>query len=349
MNCRKFSALSVLLIVLISTFASGQEDNRLIGRVTFKDVKVTALAMDTESKHIVIGYNEGSLSIFEPKPGRIINIQSFPAHNRNVSGAAFSSDNKLVASVGIDGTLKIWDTNVIAKFQTDCENRKEGAPMPPNPSPKKVINAQSGSLTGVSFAPSGKQVATSGSDGSVKIWNVDTGKLVSTIAAHKGAANTVAYSPDGTMIASGGVDKFARVWKTTATGKPLYSLGGHDGPVNAIDFSAESKQLATGSGAPKKGGQVRIYDLETGKEAYSLSPIDDTVTTVSFHPKLPRLATGGKDKKVRVWDLKTQKILYVDGHARDLVRIQFAGDGGRLGTVCPDEAKYWQGSPQLRP
>ncbi len=348
MNCRSILLIAIASIALLAGSMRAQEDNRLLGRVTFKDVKVTALAMHSESRHIVIGYNDGSLNIFEPKPGRVLTIESFPAHNRNVSAAAFSNDNKWVATAGIDGVVKIWETAVIAKWQDDCESRKEGAPLPPFPVAKKVFGAQSGIVNGVAFSPDGKRLATCGADGSIKMWNTDTAKLFFSIAAHRGSCNAFAFSPDGKLMASGGADKTARIWKAAAGSKPVHALAGHDGPVNAVDFSPDSKLLATGSGSPKKGGQVRVFDVETGKESYSLSPIDDTVTTLSFHPKFPRLATGGKDKKVRVWDLNTQKIMYVDGHAKELIRVVFTGDGNRLGTICQDEAKYWRGTPKVK-
>lgn len=344
----KIPLLTMASFVVAVASACAQDDNRLLGRVTFRDEKVTALAMHSDSKHIVVGYSNGTINIFEPKPGRTISIESIPAHNKNVSAAAFSADNKWVATAGTDGLVKLWETYVIAKFQEDCENRKEGAVKPPIPGPKKVFGAQSGMVTGVAFSPNGKQIATSGSDGSIKVWNTETTKLAFTIAAHKGPVNAVVFSPDGTKIASAGADKIARVWKAAASSKAIHALTGHDGPVTSVDFSADSKLLATGSGAPKKGGQARVYDMETGKLSYSLEPLDDTVTTVSFHPKLPRLATGGKDKKIRVWNLETQKILYADGHANELIRVVFTGDGGRLGTICADEVKYWNGSPNRK-
>jgi WD40 repeat protein len=345
MHPLRFVFSSCLLLALGAATAAGQE-NRFMGRITFKDLKTSTIAMDADSKYVVFGFSNGSLAIVEPKPRKVVQIGFFAAHNGRTTIAEFSHDKKWVASGGSDGTVKLWDTAAIARWQDEFENRKEGAPRPPDPFPKKMFTAQPGGVNGLAFSPDAKRLATCGPDGSVKVWNVDTAKLVFSLAAHKGPALAVAYSPDGTQIASGGADKIARLWKAAASSKAVHVLAGHDGPVNSVAFSSDGKQLATASGAPKKGGQVRVFDVATGKEDYNLGPQDEIVTTVCFHPKLPRLAVGGRDKKIRVFDTEAKKPLYSDEHVADLIRVQFAGDGGRLGSVCPEEAKYWLGSPK---
>jgi WD40 repeat protein len=341
--------LSTALLLSIVALCRAQDDNRMLGQVTLRDVKVAALAMHSESKHIVVGYTNGSMSIFEPKPKRVIKIESFPAHNR-VTFAAIGADNKWVATGGADGTVKLWETYVIGKWQEDCENLKDGVPKPPNPSAKKMFTAHMGaSVNGIAFSPDGKRLATCGSDGSLKFWNIETGtpRLVYSITAHKGAAHAVAISPDGELIATAGADKTAKLWKPVAGKPPVHTLSGHEGPVLAVAFSANGKQVASASGAPKKGGSVRVWDVETGKEDFNLGKLDDIVTTLSFHPKLPRLALGGADKKVRVWNTETKKQLYTEDHVSPIVRVQFTGDGVRLGTACPEEVKYWKASPKI--
>jgi WD40 repeat protein len=346
MNPLRTAAFSCLAVSLAAAGATGQE-NRFQGNLTFKDVKTSAIAVDADSKYIVFGFSNGAMAITQPKPRTVVQIGFFPAQNGRTSFLEFSPDKKLVASGGADGAVKFWDTFAIAKWQDEYANRKEGAPRPPDPFPKKMFMAQPGGVNGLAFSPDGKRLATCGPDGSVKVWNIDTAKLVFSLAAHKGPALAVAYSPDGTQIASGGADRIARLWKAAASSKAVHVLAGHDGPVNSVSFSSDGKQLATASGAPKKGGQVRIFDVATGKEDYNLGMLDDVATTVCFHPKLTRLAVGGRDKKIRVFDTESKKPLYHDEHSGELLRVQFSGDGGRLGSVCPEEAKYWIGSPKL--
>ena len=310
---------------------------------------MTALALDSDSKYVVGGFSNGCLMICEPKPKKVIQIEFVPAHSKSrTTFATFSADQKWLASGGADGNVKLWDVYSIARFQDDCENRKEGAAKPLYPQAKKTFLAQTGGVNCIAFSPDGKKIATCGKDGSVKVWNAETTKLLFSIAAHKGAAHFVMFSPDGELIASAGDDKSAKIWKAAAGTKPLHTLGNHQGPVLSVAFNLDGKKLATSSGVPKKSGQIVVWDVESGKEEYQLGDIlGDAINTVTFHPKLARLASGGKDKKIRVWNTGTMKQIYSDEHAGELILVQFSGTGAKLGSICPEELKYWIGSPKV--
>jgi WD40 repeat protein len=347
------SILSLMAVIslqlLIATVAGAQNEQRFVGRLTFKDVKVTALAMTTDSKHILWGFSSGSLSTLAPKPGKIVTIEGFPGHSKAVTCANYSPDNRLLATGGGDGTVKIWETYVIAKFQEECQNRTDGAAKPPYPQAKKSFTANTAAVTALAYSPDGKRIATCSPDGRVKVWHADTTKLVFTIAAHKGSANAVAYSPDGELIATAGADKTAKLWRASSVSKqPVFTLSGHDGPVTSVAFSTDGKYLAAGSGVPKKSGEVVVWDVEGGKQEFKITDfIDDVITTVCFHPTMPRLATGARDKKIRVFSTDTKKLLYVDEHVDPLIRVMITGDGSRLGSICAEEAKSWLGSPKV--
>src|SRR5262249_3900109 len=55
-----------------------------------------------------------------------------------------------------------------------------------------------GEVTAVAFRPDGKQIASSGFDGAVRIWQAETLRQVALLRGHEGAVFTVAFSPDGT-------------------------------------------------------------------------------------------------------------------------------------------------------
>jgi WD40 repeat protein len=351
MSPRRLYSICLASIAMIPLTGYGQNENRFVGRLTFKDVKVTALAMTSDGKYVLWGFSSGTLSIVAPQPGKTVTIEAFPAHAKAVSCTNFSPDGKWLASGGLDGTVKLWETYVIARYQDECQNRKEGAAKPPFPQAKKSLTAHMTGVNALAYSPDGKKLATCGPDGNVKVWNPETTKLMFSIPAHKGAVYSVAFSPDGDLIASSGADKTAKLWKSapsgTAAKKPEFILGGHEGPVLSVGFSPDGKHLATGTGIPKKSGIVRIWDVETGKEEHKLAELEDVVTTVCFHPTLPRLAVGGKDKRIRVYDTEKMMQLYLDEHVEGLIRVMFTGDGGRLGSICPEEAKYWLGSPKF--
>ena len=55
----------------------------------------------------------------------------------------------------------------------------------------------------LAFAPGGKTLASGGSDRTVRLWDVQTGKELRILRGNKGQAWAVAFSPDGKLLATG--------------------------------------------------------------------------------------------------------------------------------------------------
>ena len=75
-----------------------------------------------------------------------------------------------------------------------------------------------GAVTCLVFSPDGERLVTSGEDGTVKVWNANTGQEILILRGHAGAVNSVAFSPDGNRIISGGEDGTVRIWDGTPIG-----------------------------------------------------------------------------------------------------------------------------------
>ena len=105
------------------------------------------------------------------------------------------------------------------------------------------LEGRQGSVYSVVFSPDGKQLATSGDDGTARLWDTN-GKQIATLNGHQGFVFSVVFSPDGKQLATGGKDGTARLWDTQ--GKQIATLEGHQGNVWSVVFSSDGKQLATG-------------------------------------------------------------------------------------------------------
>jgi WD40 repeat protein len=76
----------------------------------------------------------------------------------------------------------------------------------------RLIGSYAPSRNSVTFAPSGRLLATADYDGTVKLWNVATGRQLSRLDGHTERLAGVAFSPDGRTLAAIGNDNDVRLW-----------------------------------------------------------------------------------------------------------------------------------------
>ena len=189
----------------------------------------------------------------------------------------------------------------------------------------------------LAFSPDSKTLATSSVDSTIKLWEVETGKL-RTVLRNPSALASLAYSPDGQLLATGGYDGAVRIWRV-ADSSLTRTLKGHTATVWTVAFSPDGQRIAS-SGEDKI---IRLWRVADGSEIKAMTGHTLNVWSLDFSSDGKFLGSGSFDHSVRLWDPNTGAALRVLGeHEQAVVGIAFSTDGKTLATSGDDNTiRLW--------
>src|SRR5207244_3643974 len=81
----------------------------------------------------------------------------------------------------------------------------------------------------IAYSPDGKRIATKSQDGTVKVWDAQTGHELLTFRNHPERAVSLAFSPDGNRLVTDNEGQISSIWDITARRKILTIFGIGDG------------------------------------------------------------------------------------------------------------------------
>ncbi|MEA3278283.1 MAG: hypothetical protein U9Q81_23925, partial [Pseudomonadota bacterium] len=95
-------------------------------------------------------------------------------------------------------------------------------------------------------APDGRTLVSVDTDGTMKLWGVETEQVHAVLQGHIGQVYEVAFSPDGRTLASGDSDGTIKLWDAE-TGQDRATLQGHASSVEDVAFAPDGQTLASAS------------------------------------------------------------------------------------------------------
>jgi len=118
------------------------------------------------------------------------------------------------------------------------------------------LGVHEGLVTDLDFDPSGRVLISASEDGTVVVWDVESGEALATLG-HDVGVLSARFHPGGTRIATGARDGTVRIWSAESY-DPLATLRGHASYVHQVCWQDDGERLFSASG----DGTIRIWETE---------------------------------------------------------------------------------------
>jgi Tol biopolymer transport system component len=286
-------------------------------------VPITALSFSPDSQRVAAsGYHE--VTLWKTADGSL--DRRIPGLSERIYGIAYSADGKWLATASGDpgqyGLARLWA----------AEQTGEGKPV-------RELGESQDVAYAVAFSPDGKRLATAGADRVVRVFEAETGKLLTQIEDHADWIFDVAFSPDGKKLATASRDKTSKVFDVEKK-ESLVTFTGHGAPVYSVAFTPDGKAVTSGG----EDNLLRSWTIDgEAKQARQTGGFGGTVFKLRYSPDGTVLAACGGDKSVRLFKAENGAALRtLQGHHDWVYCLAFSRDGKALASGSWDgEVRLW--------
>lgn len=210
--------------------------------------------------------------------------------------------NQTISNTGVRKT-RPWKTVYSERFKVERNWRKGIYKV------KKFIGHTDGVLT---LKYDFKYLFTGSYDTTVKIWDIESGKLIRNLESHTKAVQSLVF--DDQKLITGSLDSTIKVWNYH-TGQCISTYRGHQAGVLSVDLY--KKTIVSGS----QDTTIKVWDVET-RRCHALRGHREAVNSVKIHPQSNTVLSGSDDQTIRMWDLNTKKCIKVfEGHKAQVQKV----------------------------
>ena len=271
----------------------------------------TSMAMSPDGQKIATADDHGMIRIRRVSDGRV--LLTLRGHTGRVTYLRFSPDAWQLFSSSDDKTIRIWDA--VGNTENQLIRRRT------------IFSA-------VAIGEEGKRAATACQDGSILVWDVETGRELPSLTGHKGVVNDLRTLPGGERVISIGSGGSPNIWDLKTGGNPLTLPAVDEKALNSCAISENGQWFIAGG----EKGILYVWDLATRQLMRQVSVHEKQIISLAINPTGTLAISLGNDQTTRLTDLADNKTLWsLSDNGRG--QVAFSPDGKTM--LAGDDWGVW--------
>ena len=346
---------------------------------------VRTVAYSSDQEYVATGDVDGYVKLWTcdgqlyktlPQRHQVRDVQR-KTQGARVNRVEFSPGGYYLASVGVDGRIRLWtrSNNFMVPTVLEHQDQAEIISMTFSPNGKYLASADAEGhvywwavkhqkqglpvvelldifqyqaaenlrlVTTVVFSPDSSLLAFAGLGSVIQVQDLNQ-KTDQLLTGHEGFVYKLLFSSDGRTLASAGADATIKLWnpRLKQGEKLVHTLRGHQGPVYRLAFGPQDDVLATGG----KDGIVRLWLRDKGIQIDTFEGHKDEISSLAFAPKpsLERttiLASASDDGSIRLWNIDNP--IQLLRHNSNVFDVAFRSDGRVVASGGVRTVRLWR-------
>lgn len=207
-----------------------------------------------------------------------------------------------------------------------------------------IINnfeAHNKSVSCLNFSYDGIFLCSGSTDGTIKIWNVDSGALITTFkkkeylnqASNANCCNSCSFSRNSSLVLSCFSDSTIKLWdiKTGNILKTFFEE--HSGEVNSVCFSPDEKLIVSAS----VDKTMKFWDTSISLLLKQYQGHTEQIRCLAFSTDGSYLLSRSRDKKIKMWEADSGNFIKCfEGHTDFVISLSFSPDGKNILSLSED-------------